>query len=334
MIGIIVCTSECNLSCRYCYQHNCRVRNRHKRTEINLKFSQAQEMIMDYAASLSAIAKHQGRAVQMILHGGEPLLLYEQTMIPFLEKLKALGCDYIQIQTNGTLLTQTLAEALKQYGVSVVFSIDGPEQIHDAFRVNGAGRGSFHRVMESVRMLQELGVPVSALATVTAGACQKAREIYDFFSDHHLDFSVNRCFAPEETPSPDAVAPTEEQYREFLSDLFDAYCSRGETHARIPCFDRCLHDLKKTEVGYRYEPRISAYISAFHVESGTYKFVAPEKVHTFDNTDDYLDCVVDTIAGKHSVESRMYTGTQKECVIEHLCWQQWNDYCAALEVNG
>lgn len=334
MIGIIVCTSECNLSCRYCYQHSSRVQNRHKRTEINLKFCQAQETLLDYAAALSAIAKHQGRAVQMILHGGEPLLLYEQTMMPFLKKLKALGCDCIQIQTNGTLLTPTLAESLKQYGASVVFSIDGPEQIHDAFRVNSNDRGSFQRVMDSVRILQELEVPVSALATITVESYQKAREIYDFFNGHHLDFSVNRCFTTEESVSSGSIAPTEAQYRAFLSDLFDAYGSREENHVRIPCFDRCLHDLKKEEVGYRYEPQASAYISAFHVESGTFKFVAPGKVYTFDNADDYLDCVVDTIAGKHSIESRMYMGTLKECVIEHLCWQQRNDYCAALEVNG
>ncbi len=331
MIGLLICTSECNLSCKYCYEHTGRPLRRRGRTEISSMFCQAQETILEYAAVLSALAKACGRTSQFILHGGEALLLREEVLIPFLAKLSSAGCDALQIQTNGTQVTPVLANAFAQYGISVVMSIDGPEAIHNAFRVNGGGQGTFRRVMESVHLLQAQNVPVSALATITSRALGRAQELYDFFNGERLDFSVNRCFPVSSAPSDAGLK--EESYAGFLAELFDRYREQGSGDVRILCFDRCLHDLKEAGEGYVYVPRTSPYISAYHVESRTFRFIDGETVRSSPNLDSFLNYVLKTLKRIPTEERRTYSGPLRNAVIEHLCWLQTGDFRVAAEIN-
>ena len=333
MIGIVVSTSECNLRCKYCYEHAVRHTCQHTRSEANALFCRELDSLKEYAALLTALARRGGRTLQLILHGGEPLLLTRETLLLLFARLKEAGCERIQVQTNGTLLTPGIADALAQYAVSVVLSIDGPEKIHDTYRMDAGGCGSFQRVMKAVYLLHERAVPVSALATITAASWDKASVLYDFFNLHHLDFSVNRCFPAAAVGIDEAADLDEARYGQFLTELFAQYQQRKEGSVRIHCFDRCLHDLKKTSTGYLYVPRISPFISAYHVETHTYKFVATQDVHTFDNADDYMDFVLREMGHTVAAEDRSYTGTPEECVVAHLCWQQAQDYRAALEVN-
>jgi uncharacterized protein len=87
------------------------------------------------------------------------------------------------IQTNGTLLDDEWGAFLKEHGFLVGLSIDGPREVHDRFRVDKGGKGSFDRVMAGLRVLQEHDVDWNALTTVHAANQDRGREVYRFLRD-------------------------------------------------------------------------------------------------------------------------------------------------------
>lgn len=119
------------------------------------------------------------------LHGGEPLM-----MDPSVELYAAIARNAFArwptsrlgsmgLVTNGLLLDAARAESLRSAGLHVVISVDGPERIHDQFRLNVAGHGSHRRAMQAVDVMRSLkiGVPVLAVATQPGDVL----EILEFF---------------------------------------------------------------------------------------------------------------------------------------------------------
>lgn len=145
-------TNACNLQCSYCYEH-------HKSTEkMTLETG---KKIVDYLLDLyekndSDFINQNTRAVVLDFIGGEPLL-----EAPLIEKI----CDYwfaecwrrkiplapftrISFATNGQLWFSPEAQSLfAKYHelMSVTVSIDGVQELHDMYRLDEAGKGSFSR---------------------------------------------------------------------------------------------------------------------------------------------------------------------------------------------
>lgn len=325
MIGVIICTDECNLCCGYCYEHTTERDIRFSRSEINSIFNKNVDKTDEYVALLSNLAKKYGRTVQVILHGGEPLLVNTDELEKLFYMIKTKGDIAIQIQTNGTLITQQTAEMFSEYDVGVVVSLDGPEAIHNQYRVNASGIGTFSRVMGSVELLKENKVYVSALATITDRAVNSSAELYAFFNSINIDFSVNRCFS---IPCKKGGI-SEEEYKLFLSELYDLYCSREQKQIRIPCFDRCIHDLTKDNDGYCYYPRVAPYISVYNIPTGSYGCVSVDKSKKFGSLETY-QMFAEKEFGK-TVHNNVikYNGLLKDCVVSLLCDQQNEDFLNA-----
>src|SRR5262249_48973262 len=87
------------------------------------------------------------------------------------------------IQTNGTLLDAEWAAFLAEHEFLVGVSIDGPEEIHDAYRVTKGGRGSFAKVMRGLGHLRDAGVQWNAATTIHAANAARGRDVYRFLRD-------------------------------------------------------------------------------------------------------------------------------------------------------
>jgi uncharacterized protein len=87
------------------------------------------------------------------------------------------------IQTNGTLLDDEWGTFFKKHGFLVGLSVDGPKEMHDTYRVNKAGRGSFDDVMRGYEVLRRHDVDVNILCTVHAANADHPLEVYRFFRD-------------------------------------------------------------------------------------------------------------------------------------------------------
>lgn len=87
------------------------------------------------------------------------------------------------IQTNGTLLDDEWGEFLSANDVLVGLSVDGPAELHDRYRVNKAGRGSYDLVRRGWEVLQRHHVETNILCTVNAANAEHPLEVYRHFRD-------------------------------------------------------------------------------------------------------------------------------------------------------
>ena len=87
------------------------------------------------------------------------------------------------IQTNGTRMDDAWGAFFKTHKVLVGLSVDGPRALHDAYRVDKGGNGSFDDVMRGWDCLNRHGVDVNILCTVHAANADQPAEVFRFFRD-------------------------------------------------------------------------------------------------------------------------------------------------------
>jgi uncharacterized protein len=125
--------------------------------------------------------------VTVAWQGGEPTMMG----LPFFLRSVELTERLVQphqrvaytIQTNGTLLDDEWGEFFAAHGFLVGLSIDGTREIHDTYRVDKGGKGSFDRVMAGLDVLRRHGVDWNALTTVHSANEDRGREVYRFLRD-------------------------------------------------------------------------------------------------------------------------------------------------------
>lgn len=125
--------------------------------------------------------------VMFAWQGGEPTM----RGLAFFREAVRLGKHYARprqvvrhsIQTNGTLLDDDWGRFLKDEGFLVGLSVDGPAELHDAYRVNKAGRGTHKQVVRGWEVLRRHGVEVNVLCTVNAANAEHGLDVYRYFRD-------------------------------------------------------------------------------------------------------------------------------------------------------
>jgi uncharacterized protein len=150
------------------------------------RFRMADELLEEYLRQLIE-AHAQVPEVTIAWQGGEPTMMG----LEFFHRSVELAEQYLKpgqqasytIQTNGTLLDEEWAAFFKENGFLVGISIDGSREMHDAYRVNKGGRGSFDQVMRGLEFLREAEVEWNALTTVHARNGDHGREVYRFLRD-------------------------------------------------------------------------------------------------------------------------------------------------------
>jgi len=170
----------CNLDCTYCFFLSKEL------LYPGSRFRMADDLLEAY---LRQLIEAQAGAPEVVVawQGGEPTMMG----LEFFRRSVELAGRYRQsgqqitytIQTNGTLLDDGWAAFFKQHGFLVGLSIDGPRELHDAYRVDKGGKGSFDRVMRGLAALQRHGVDWNALTTVHAANQDRGREVYAFLKD-------------------------------------------------------------------------------------------------------------------------------------------------------
>jgi uncharacterized protein len=170
----------CNLDCTYCFFLSKEL------LYPGSRFRMADELLETYLRQL--IEAHAGAPeVTIAWQGGEPTLMglpFFRRSVELARQFRAPGQRIVHtIQTNGTLLDDEWAAFFAEYGFLVGLSIDGPADLHDAYRVDKGGKGSFDRVMAGLAALRTHDVDWNALTTVHAANQGSGREVYRFLRD-------------------------------------------------------------------------------------------------------------------------------------------------------
>ena len=170
---------KCNLACKYCFYLD---------KELfypNSNFHMSNAVLENYIRQL--IESHRVSRVTVAWQGGEPTLMgidFFKRAISFQEKYRRPGMTFENtIQTNGTLLNDKWCEFFKENNFLVGISIDGPEWLHDSFRVDLNDKPTFKKVMRGLRLLQKYNVEYNVLVTVNRKNANYPLEVYRFLRD-------------------------------------------------------------------------------------------------------------------------------------------------------
>jgi uncharacterized protein len=171
--------STCNIDCTYCFFLS------KEALYPNQKHRMSEDTLEAYIRQL--LESHRVPEVTVAWQGGEPTLMkldFFRRAVELVEQYRQPG-QTVQhtFQTNGLLLDDDWCAFFKEHNFLVGLSVDGPRELHDAYRVDRKARGTFDRVMEGWRALRRHGVDFNILCTVNAANQQHGRSVYRFFRD-------------------------------------------------------------------------------------------------------------------------------------------------------
>ena len=169
----------CNLDCEYCFFLS------KEMLYPGDRFRMADEMLELYLRQL--LESHLTPEVTVAWQGGEPMMMgldFFRRSVELVDRLKRPHQRIAYtIQTNGVLVDEHWAEFFAEHGFLVGLSVDGPREIHDRYRVDKRGLGSFDRVMAGFEHLKAADVDVNAMCTVHRANQDQGVELYRFFRD-------------------------------------------------------------------------------------------------------------------------------------------------------
>ena len=187
-------------------------------------------------------------------HGGEPLVLgldfYRKAMD--LERKYADGKTVFNtLQTNGTLLTPEWADFFRENHFLVGISIDGPRDLHDKYRKDQGGLGTFDKVLRGISLLRAHGVAFNTMTTVNKASEGRGLEVYRFLQSVGSRYMQ---FMPvvEHVKQGRIVSPATEGARlapwsvsslgfgQFMCDIFDHWVRNDVGRAFVGLFDATL----------------------------------------------------------------------------------------------
>ncbi len=133
------------------------------------------------------LESHRTPTLTLAWQGGEPTLMkleFFRRSLELVEKRRQPEQTVEHtFQTNGILLDDEWCLFFKEHNFLVGLSVDGPRELHDAYRLDRSKKGTFDRVMQGWAYLQKHGVEFNILCTVNAANEKHGRTVYRFFRD-------------------------------------------------------------------------------------------------------------------------------------------------------
>ena len=242
--------SLCNLDCDYCYYlGKADLYGGHQP-------KMSDELLERYISQY--IEAVQVPTVTFCWHGGEPLL----AGIDFYEKAVALqnryrGTKQIEnsLQTNGLLINPDWCDFFRDNNFLIGLSIDGPKDIHDAYRHDRGGHPTFDRVMRGLEMMAVSGVEYNTLSTINNRCAGQGKRVYQFMRsvskymqflpvvEHTLPTPSGRAaIVPPGTEGAKAASwsITPKAFGKFMCDVFDEWVINDVGERFVQLFDITL----------------------------------------------------------------------------------------------
>lgn len=135
-------SNTCNLKCKYCYanQGNYGIEN--------------SIMSIDSAMEICKFIKKNIKNLKTItFFGGEPLLAIDS--IKFIcEEFNDLNLNFL-LQTNGTILDDSIIELINRYNIKFTVSLDGDKEINDINRLYKNNKGTYDDIIKNINKIND-----------------------------------------------------------------------------------------------------------------------------------------------------------------------------------
>ncbi|HMS66138.1 MAG TPA: anaerobic sulfatase maturase [Ignavibacteria bacterium] len=244
--------SKCNIDCHYCYYLD-KMDLKNGPGDGKMSDEVLENFIKQYIEGIT------GNEIVFSWQGGEPTLLgldYYKKIVELQKKHSRPGLKIMNdLQTNGILLNESWCEFLKKNDWLVGISIDGPRELHDAYRLTKNGKPTFDLVMNGINLLKKYKVPFNTLTCVNRINAKRPLDVYRFLrreiNSTYIQFipiveykgfettapffwdweKIPKDGSPEARPGhPDSIVTDwsvdPDDYGYFLSKVFDDWLNR------------------------------------------------------------------------------------------------------------
>lgn len=226
---ILKAVERCNLACPYCYYFYKGEDSWRTRPSF-LKPTLIEDIVAYLKEAVEALAI---KNLLIVFHGGEPTLQRPEECDKLCNMLKqeikpptkiSLG-----IQTNGVEMSDEWIELIVRHQISISISIDGPASVHDTYRVDHKGKGSFARIKNTLSKLQthrEDGYEHSIAALSVLNPLVTARQLIETVVDELKIKSIGLLL-----PDCSWDNPTESNqiYGKIFCDIYDIWLERDRS---------------------------------------------------------------------------------------------------------
>ena len=256
--------STCNLDCTYCFFLS------KEALYPNAKSRMSEATLEAYIKQL--LESQRTPTVTVAWQGGEPTLMgadFFKKSVEFVNKYRKPQQEVeYTFQTNGVLLDDEWCAFLKEYNFLVGLSVDGTQEMHDTYRLNKGGEGTFKQVMRGHSYLRKHEIDFNILCTVNAANQHHGRKVYRFFRDElqaqwmqfipiieraTLETLPIANLGWSERPGGERLLYTQagdlvtersvggEQYGRFLVDIYEEWIRADVGQVYVQLFDVTLH---------------------------------------------------------------------------------------------
>ncbi len=256
----------CNLDCRYCFYLEKETMYAQEGRRERPSWQMPDETLESYIRQY--IEQQDAPEISFAWQGGEPTLLgvrFFRRVVQLQQKYAGGRRILNALQTNGTLLNDEWGAFLAENGFLIGLSIDGPRELHDAYRVDKHGRPTFDAVMQGLSLLKKHGVEFNTLTVVHRRSAQQPRQVYRFLKEIGSGFLQFIPLVERAAPGPlssgsgliqltlaappkatEARAPVTEwsvrpeDWGAFLTTIFDEWVRRDVGRVFVQHFDVAL----------------------------------------------------------------------------------------------
>ncbi len=170
-------TTNCNMDCSYCLVGDNKKTHESMSLETGIK-------VVNEAFNLKQ------KKVHIVFHGSEPL-----TNLPLIEKLTnyAISKGFnkkisFSIQTNGTLIDETVLDLFKKNDIKISLSLDGLRKHQDATRCYVNGKSTYNVVISKINPIRKLQGGISVNTVINSTNVNDLELIVKDFSKKGIDY--------------------------------------------------------------------------------------------------------------------------------------------------
>lgn len=244
----------CNLNCTYCYYLE-----KEKIYPETSSFKMTDETLEVFTRKY--IHEQPGPEVTFVWQGGEPTLLglnYYKKALQFQKKYGSGKRIHNSFQTNGVLLNEEWCLFFKEHNFLIGISIDGPEELHDRYRLDKGGHGTFSKVLKAIELLKKHQVEFNTLTVINNINADYPLEVYRFLKtigSRYMQFIpiveqvaegvlpegvvlLSSDYAGKTTLAPWSVSPL--KFGKFLVAIFNEWVKRDVGSYFVQIFDATL----------------------------------------------------------------------------------------------
>lgn len=183
----LILSEQCNFSCQYCISNSMLAASDRG---LSKKKIMSEEMAKEAVDRFFTETKKSGKnSVYINFGGGEPLINWD-VMLRVMEYCTAKYADTFQItfsiNTNGSLINESIASQLKRFGVKIALSLDGLEHGNNAVRIFRSGQGTYSSIIRAMDILGQIDFGVNGLSTTVT------ERNFPEIDERFIDFAIKR----------------------------------------------------------------------------------------------------------------------------------------------